>query len=112
MCMPGIKYNPNGYTPRDYAKEGYINKGPGLFGLTRWVKPETQSSPATQPSSIPQSSANSFMPAYSDQQQPIAQQQTQPSSMPRATTNRFSFNRGSLRIGDSTMSDSDTGLNI
>jgi hypothetical protein len=99
--MPGIKYNPNGYTPRDYAKEGYINKGPGLFGLTKWEKPETQSSPASQ------SSGNSQMP-YSDGQQ----QQVQPASMPRATTNRFSFNQGSLRIGDSTMSGSDTGLNI
>ena len=62
--------------------------------------------------SMPQSSANSFMPAYSDQQQPMAQQQVQPASMPRATTNRFSFNRGSLRIGDSTMNASDTGLNV
>lgn len=112
MCMPGFKYNPNGYTPRDYAKEGYINKGPGLFGLTRWEKPETQSSPASQPSSMPQSSANSFMPAYSDGQQPMAQQQIQPASMPRATTGRFSFNQGNFRIGESTMNSSDSGLNI
>jgi len=67
----------------------------------------------TEPSSIPQNSASSAMPAYVDGQQPMAQQQqVQPASMPRATTNRFSFNRGSLRIGDSTMNASDAGLNI
>ena len=56
------------------------------------------------------SSGNSQMPTYADGQQ--QQQQVQPASMPRATTNRFSFNQGSLRIGDSTMNASDTGLNI
>ena len=94
------------YTPRDFAKEGYINKGPGLFGLTRWVKPETQSS------SMPQASvaSGSAMPTYTDGQQ--QQQQVQPASMPRATTGRFSFNNGNFRIGESTMNSSDTGLNI
>jgi len=112
MCMPfGGNFKPGAYTPKNYEKLGYINKGQA-FGFTRWEKPETQSSPTSQPSSMPQSSANSFMPAYSDQQQPMAQQQVQPASMPRATTNRFSFNQGSLRIGESTMSGSDTGLNI
>jgi hypothetical protein len=71
-----------------------------------------QPSPATQPSAMPQSSANLFMPTYSDGQQPLAQQQAQPASMPRATPGRFSFNQGSLRIGDSTMNASDSGLNI
>jgi hypothetical protein len=112
MCLPfGGNFKPGAYTPRDYAKEGYINKG-NIFGFTRWEKPETQSSPASQPSSMPQSSASSAMPAYVDAQQPMGQQQAQPASMPRATTNRFSFNRGSLRIGDSTMNSSDTGLNV
>jgi len=62
-------------------------------------------------------SPNYSIPSYSNTQQlttqqPTDQQQTQNSSMPRATTNRFSFNQGRLRIGDSTMSGSDTGLNI
>ena len=106
MCMPGIKYNPGGYTPRDFAKEGYINKGPGLFGLTRWEKPETQSSPMLQASVA----SGSPMPAYVDGQQ--QQQQVQPASMPRATTGRFSFNNGNFRIGESNMNASDSGLNI
>ena len=104
--MPGIKYNPGGYTPRDFAKEGYINKGPGFFGLTRWEKPETQSSPMPQASVA----SGSTMPAYADGQQ--QQQQVQPASMPRATTGRFSFNNGNFRIGESNMNASDTGLNI
>lgn len=94
------------YTPRDFAKEGYINKGPGLFGLTRWVKPETQSSPVPQAPGA----SGSPMPTYADGQQ--QQQQVQPASMPRATTGRFSFNNGNFRIGESTMNSSDTGLNI
>lgn len=106
MCMPfGGNFKPGAYTPKNYEKLGYINKGQA-FGFTRWEKPETQSSPTSQ------SSASSPMPSYSDAQQPMAQQQVQPASMPRATTGRFSFNQGSLRIGDSTMSGSDTGLNI
>ena len=109
MCVgPGMKMGGT-YTPRDFAKEGYINKGPGLFGLTRWVKPETQSSPVPQASVA----SGSPMPAYADGQQPMAQQQqVQPASMPRATTGRFSFNNGNFRIGESTMNSSDTGLNI
>jgi hypothetical protein len=103
-----MKYNPNGYVPKDYAKEGYINKG-NFFGFTRWEKPE-----ATIPNSaMPQSSASSPMPAYVDGQQPMAQQQqAQPLPTPRATTGRFSFNQGNFRIGDSTMNSSDAGLNI
>ena len=109
MCMPGFKYNPNGYTPRDYAKEGYIDKGPWLFGINRWEKP---TSPVTQPSDMPQSPASYAMPAYVDGQQPMVQQQVQPASMPRATTGRFSFSNGNFRIGESTMNSSDSGLNI
>ena len=102
MCVgPGMKMGQGTYTPRDFAKEGYINNGQGVFGGTSWKKPETQSSPASQ------SSGNSQMP-YSDGQQ----QQVQPASMPRATTGRFSFNNGNFRIGDSNMNSSDAGLNI
>lgn len=94
MCVPGMQTFPEKPTP--------------FFGLTL-----QSGAPRQAPSSIPPSSASSAMPAYVDAQQPMAQQQqVQPASMPRATTNRFSFNQGSLRIGDSTMSDSDTGLNI
>ena len=111
MCVgPGMKMGGT-YTPRDFAKEGYINKGPGLFGLTRWEKPETQSSPMPQASVA----SGSPIPAYVDAQQPIAQQQ-QPQDLqataPRPTTRRFSFNNGNFRIGESTMNSSDTGLNV
>ena len=101
MCVgPGMKMGQGTYTPRDFAKEGYVNKGQA-FGFTRWEKPETQSS------SISQSSGNTQMP-YSDGQQ----QQVQPASMPKATTGRFSFNNGNFRIGESNMNASDTGLNV
>ena len=102
MCVgPGMKMGQGTYTPTDFAKEGYINKGQA-FGFTRWEKPETQSSPASQ------SSGNSQMPSSDGQQQ----QQVQPASMPRATTGRFSFNNGNFRIGESNMNASDTGLNV
>jgi hypothetical protein len=97
MCAgAGIKYNPNGYTPKDTT--GLVNRG-NVAGMTMYTKP--YAGEAT--SSMPQSSASP---------QPMTQQQVQPASMPRATTGRFSFNNGNFRIGDSTMSDSDTGLNI
>ena len=109
MCLPfGGNFKPGAYTPKNYEKLGYINKGQA-FGFTRWEKPETQSS------SMPQASvaSGSPMPAYADAQQPIAQQQqVQPASMPRATTRKFSFNNGNFRIGESTMNSSDTGLNV
>ena len=106
MCVgPGMKMGGT-YTPRDFAKEGYINNGQGVFGGTSWKKPETQSSPMPQASVA----SGSPMPAYVDGQQ--QQQQVQPASMPRATTRRFSFNNGNFRIGDSNMNSSDTGLNV
>ncbi len=99
MCVgPGMKFGPGNYTPTNFAKEGYVNKG-DVFGFTKWEKPEA-------------TTTNSAMPSYSDAQQPMAQQQVQPASMPRATTGRFSFNNGNFRIGDSSMNSSDTGLNI
>ena len=109
MCIgPGMKMGQGTYTPRDFAKEGYINKGQA-FGFTRWEKPETQSSPMPQASVA----SGSPMPAYADGQQSMAQQQqVQPASMPRATTGRFSFNQGNFRIGESNMNASDTGLNV
>jgi hypothetical protein len=113
--MPGMKFNPEGYKPRDLAKEGYINKGQSIWpGFTRWEKPES-TTPASSIPQVPQASVSSGspMPVYVDGQQPMAQQQqVQPTSMPRATTGRFSFNQGNFRIGDSTMNSSDTGLNI
>jgi hypothetical protein len=93
MCVPGMQTFPEKPTP--------------FFGLTL-----QSGAPRQAPSSIPPSSASSAMPAYSDAQQPMGQQQVQPASMPRATTGRFSFNNGNFRMGDSTMSGSDTGLNI
>lgn len=108
MCVgPGMKFGPGNYTPTNFAKEGYVNKG-DVFGFTKWEKPEA----TTTNSAMPQSSASSAMPAYVDGQQPMAQQQVQPTSMPRATTGRFSFNQGNFRIGDSSMNSSDTGLNV
>ena len=92
------------YTPTNFAKLGYANKGQA-FGFTRWEKPETQSSPMPQTSVA----SGSPMPTYVDGQQ---QQQVQPASMPRATTGRFSFNNGNFRFGESTMNSSDSGLNI
>lgn len=116
MCMAGMTTFPDtptkvfGLTLQSGAPRQDTSK---LFspGSPFYYKP-SDANAVTTPSSIPPSSASSAMPAYVDAQQPMGQQQVQPASMPRATPGRFSFNQGSLRIGDSTMNASDSGLNI
>ena len=101
MC---VAHNPNGYTPRDFAKEGYINKGPSMLpGFTSWEKPAS----TTTNSSLPQPSGG--IPAYGDMQQQLQDLQA---SVPKETQRRFSFNNGNFRIADSSMDSSDSGLNV
>jgi hypothetical protein len=104
MCFPGTQFNPNGYTPTDFAKEGYINKG-NIFGFTQWEKP---TSPVTQPSSMTQNLGGTPMQTIADGQ-PLASvssptmQQLQPKL-------KFSFNAKPFFINQD-QNNADSGVN-